>query len=107
MVAAAWAPQQQSIGSELAHADDANRTLFHSRWLSQLHSALLHCRDWTSDIVEAWCCVVDDIQRHWCAETSIAAFPQLHMLHNTVDFAERHRFLGRAGGAVRVISRAV
>ena len=89
MVATAWALQQQSVGSELAHADAANRTLFHSRWLSQPHSVLLHCRDWTSDIVEAWCCVVDDIQRHWCAETSIAAFPQ-------AAHVAQHRRLRRA-----------
>jgi hypothetical protein len=40
--------------------------------------------------------VVSDIHQHWRAETSIAAFPKLHMLHHAVDFAERHRFLGRA-----------
>ena len=42
---------------------------------------------------------MDDIQRHWCAETSIAAFPKLHMLRHTVEFAERHQFLGRASEA--------
>ena len=28
-----------------------------------------------------------------------AAFPKLHMLHHSVEFAERHRFLGRASEA--------
>src|SRR4051812_22427220 len=32
-------------------------------------------------------------------ETSQSAFPKLHMLHHSVDFAERHRFLGRASEA--------
>jgi hypothetical protein len=70
-----------------------------SRWLKQLHSSLLHRRDWTRAEIEAWRGVVDDIQQHWCAETSIAAFPKLHMLRHTVEFAERHRFLGRASEA--------
>src|ERR1700761_4985694 len=29
----------------------------------------------------------------------IDPFPKLHMLHHTVDFAERYRFLGRASEA--------
>jgi hypothetical protein len=64
-----------------------------------LHGALLHCRDWTTDAIEAWRAAVDDIQQHWCAETQQTPFPKLHMLHHTVDFAERHRFLGRASEA--------
>jgi len=46
---------------------------------------LLHCRDWTSDNINAWRYVVDDIQRYWCAEASIAAFPKLRMLRHTVN----------------------
>ena len=70
-----------------------------SRWLEQLHCSLLHSRDWTPADIGAWCSVVDDIQQHWCAETSQAAFPKLHMLRHSLEFAERHRFLGRASEA--------
>ena len=42
---------------------------------------------------------MSDIHQHWCAETSQKAFPKLHMLHHSIDFAERHRFLGRASEA--------
>jgi hypothetical protein len=60
---------------------------------------LLHSNDWTAADIDAWRTAVQDIHQHWRAETSIAAFPKLHMLHHTVDFAERHRFLGRASEA--------
>jgi hypothetical protein len=70
-----------------------------SRWLQQLHAALLHARDWTGEELASWSAAVDDMQQHWCAETSQAAFPKLHMLRHSVEFAERHRFLGRASEA--------
>lgn len=70
-----------------------------SRWLKQLHHSLLHSGDWTPPDIDAWRSAVNDIHQHWQAETSQAAFPKLHMLHHTIDFAERHRFLGRASEA--------
>jgi len=70
-----------------------------SRWLEQLHDFLLHKGVWNSDDIESWRSVVDDIWQHWCAETSQAAFPKLHMLRHSLEFAERHRFLGRASEA--------
>ena len=97
-VLAAVAASPAASSSSLPSATTATHSIL-SRWLQQLHSSLLRCRDWTRDEVEAWRCVVDDIQQHWCAETSIAAFPKLHMLRHTVEFAERHRFLGRASEA--------
>ena len=39
------------------------------------------------------------ISTDWQAETNSGSFPKLHMLHHTIDFAERHRFLGRASEA--------
>lgn len=82
----------------LPAASTATHSLL-SRWLQQLHGALLHSRDWSSGDIEAWRGVVHDIQQHWCAETSQAAFPKLHMLRHSLEFAERHRFLGRASEA--------
>jgi hypothetical protein len=70
-----------------------------SRWLKQLHHCLLRAGDWSSSDIEAWRAAVDDIQQNWCAETSQAAFPKLHMLRHSLEFAERHRFLGRASEA--------
>lgn len=67
-----------------------------TRWLQQLHQHLLHKKEWNRDDIEAWSSVVGDIHSHWEVETKIKPFPKLHMLTHTVEFAERHRFLGRA-----------
>jgi len=73
----------------------ASHSLF-SRWLQQLHHSLLHSGDWTPAHIDAWRTAVDDIQQHWQSEAHSKPFPKLHMLRHTVEFAERHRFLGRA-----------
>ena len=70
-----------------------------TRWLHQLHDYLLHKKEWEAKDLEAWRAAVDDIQQHWCEETSQSAFPKLHMLRHSLEFAERHRFLGRASEA--------
>jgi hypothetical protein len=70
-----------------------------SRWLKQLHHCLLRSDDWTAADIDAWRSVVSDIHQHWRAEAKSEPFPKLHMLHHAVDFAERHRFLGRASEA--------
>ena len=70
-----------------------------SRWLDNLHDHLLHKKEWTPKQLGNWRAAVDDIQQHWCAETSQDAFPKLHMLRHSLEFAERHRFLGRASEA--------
>lgn len=69
------------------------------RWLQQLHDHLLHKDDWEPDDIEAWRAAVDDIWQNWRAETHQDAFPKLHMLKHSLEFAERHRFLGRASEA--------
>jgi hypothetical protein len=69
------------------------------RWLEDLHAHLLHKNEWTPKQIEDWRAAVDDIQQHWCSETSQSAFPKLHMLRHSLEFAERHRFLGRASEA--------
>ena len=69
------------------------------RWLENLHDHLLHKDDWESKEIEEWRAAVDDIQQHWSAETGQAAFPKLHMLLHSLQFAEQHRFLGRASEA--------
>jgi len=66
------------------------------RWLEKLHDHLLFKREWKAEEIEDWREAVDDIQDNWCAETSQAAFPKLHMLRHSLEFAERHHFLGRA-----------
>jgi hypothetical protein len=98
--------QQRSaamLHSTAAAGDDAAATKathsLLSRWLQQLHDSLLHSCDWQPAEIDAWRGVVDDIWQHWCAETSQAAFPKLHMLRHSLEFAERHRFLGRASEA--------
>ena len=68
-------------------------------WLVKMHHSLLHAKDWTAADLDSWRATVADIHAHWVSETGIAPFPKLHMLHHTVDFAERYRFLGRASEA--------
>jgi len=70
-----------------------------TRWLQSLHDHLLHKKEWTPKQIEEWRAAVDDIQQHWCEETGQDAFPKLHMLRHSLEFAERHRFLGRASEA--------
>ena len=84
--------------SPLAGSTKASHSIL-SRWLQQLHHSLLHSNDWTSGDIEAWRSAVDDIQQHWCAEAHSNPFPKLHMLRHSLEFAERHRFLGRASEA--------
>jgi hypothetical protein len=69
------------------------------RWLENLHDHLLHKREWTTKEIEDWRAAVDDIQKNWCGETGQNAFPKLHMLLHSLEFAERYRFLGRASEA--------
>ena len=87
-----------AASSALPAATKASHSVL-SRWLTQLHHCLLRSDDWTSVDIDAWRTAVSDMHSNWRAETSIAAFPKLHMLHHSVDFAERHRFLGRASEA--------
>ncbi len=69
------------------------------RWLENLHKYLLHKGDWESKEIEEWRAAVKDIQDNWCKETGQTAFPKLHMLKHSLEFAERFRFLGRASEA--------
>jgi hypothetical protein len=70
-----------------------------TRWLQQLHHCLLRSGDWEPPDIDAWRTAVSDIHQHWTAEAHSKPFPKLHMLHHSVEFAERHRFLGRASEA--------
>ena len=70
-----------------------------SRWLQQLHHCLLRSDDWTAADIDAWRTAVNDVHQHWQSEARSKPFPKLHMLHHAVEFAERHRFLGRASEA--------
>ena len=70
-----------------------------TRWLNELHKHLLHKKEWTAEGIDAWRATVDDIWQNWRAETKQNAFPKLHMLRHSLEFAERHRFLGRASEA--------
>jgi hypothetical protein len=87
-----------AASSSLPAATKATHSIL-TRWLQQLHHCLLRAGNWTAAEIGAWRSVVDDIWQHWVAETGIAAFPKLHMLRHSLEFAERHRFLGRASEA--------
>jgi len=101
-----WIKQKRCATLLAAAADagevDAATKATHSilsRWLQSLHDHLLHKGEWEAKQIEEWRAAVDDIQQHWCAETGQDAFPKLHMLRHSLEFAERHRFLGRASEA--------
>ncbi len=101
-----WIKQKRSASllaaatasSSLPAAAKATHSIL-SRWLQSLHDHLLHKREWEPEEIEKWRQAVDDIQQHWCAETGQDPFPKLHMLRHSLEFAERHRFLGRASEA--------
>jgi hypothetical protein len=69
------------------------------RWLENMHDHLLHKDEWESKEIEDWRAAVQDIQQNWSSETGQDAFPKLHMLLHSLEFAERYRFLGRASEA--------
>jgi hypothetical protein len=87
-----------AASSSISAATSASHSIL-TRWLQQLHHCLLRAGDWTAADLDAWRSVVSDIHQHWTAEAHSKPFPKLHMLHHSVDFAERHRFLGRASEA--------
>jgi hypothetical protein len=80
-------------------ADQKSTYSILKRWLEELHKYLLHKKEWEPKEIEDWRAVVNDIQKNWCETTSQAAFPKLHMLKHSLEFAERNRFLGRASEA--------
>jgi hypothetical protein len=84
--------------SSITDSTKASHSLL-SRWLQQLHHSLLHSGDWSAADIDAWRSVVDDIQQHWQSEAHSKPFPKLHMLRHSIEFAERHRFLGRISEA--------
>lgn len=84
--------------STITDATKASHSVL-SRWLQQLRHSLLHSKDWTAADIDAWRSAVNDIHQHWQSEAHSKPFLKLHMLHHTIDFAERHRFLGRISEA--------
>jgi hypothetical protein len=100
-IAASATVSSVSSSSPTIIASDATKATHSilSRWLKQLHHSLLHSNRWTQAEITAWRTVVADIHAHWQRETQIKPFPKLHMLAHTVEFAQRHRFLGRMSEA--------
>ena len=84
-----------AASSSLPAATTASHSIL-TRWLQQLHDHLLHKDEWTPQQLTDWRASVSDIHQHWQSEAHSKPFPKLHMLHHSVEFAERHRFLGRA-----------
>jgi hypothetical protein len=80
-------------------ADQKSTFSILKRWLENLHDHLLHKKEWTAKQIEEWRAAVDDLQKNWSTTTSQSAFPKLHMLRHSLEFAERHRILGRVSEA--------
>lgn len=66
-----------------------------SQWLQALYDHLLHKRQWTDSDVNRFDMLVRDMHAKWVAYTGENVTPQLHLLTHAVEFAARHRFLGR------------
>ena len=98
LLAAAAAASSTAAASSINAATKASYSIL-TRWLQQLHDHLLHKGEWTPQQLTDWPAVVDDIQQHWQSEAHSKPFPKLHMLRHSVEFAERHRFVGRASEA--------
>jgi hypothetical protein len=64
-------------------------------WMKQLHDSLLHSREWTDDELVAFAKLKVTMWEKWTKITGDAPMPKLHMLQHCVEFAVRHRFLGR------------
>lgn len=81
--------------SSLTAAQKATHSVLKD-WLEKLHKYLLVKKEWKAEEIEDWREAVKDIQDNWSSETGQAAFPKLHMLRHSLEFAERYHFLGRA-----------
>jgi len=68
-------------------------------WMRILHDRLLHDGDWEEPDLHVFRSFLDGIYKHWRRTSGHEPFPKLHMLRHAVEFAERHRFLGRASEA--------
>jgi hypothetical protein len=68
-------------------------------WMQQLHTSLLHTREWTAAQIAEWESTVQHILSHWKEETGTELFPKVHMLRHTAEFLTRHRVLGRVSEA--------
>jgi hypothetical protein len=80
-------------------ADQKSTYSILNRWLENLHNHLLHKGEWEKKDIDDRRAAVEDIQKNWCGTTGQTAFPKLHMLRHSLEFAERHRILGRASEA--------
>lgn len=65
------------------------------RWIKQLHDHLLHKSEWTAVDISSFSSLVDEMWSQWSSVTHDTPFPKLHMLRHCVEFADRHRYLGR------------
>lgn len=64
-------------------------------WMKELHDYLLHRRTWTEEDVMKFGQLKDSMWRDWTKITGDGPIPKLHMLQHCVEFAARHRVLGR------------
>jgi hypothetical protein len=68
-------------------------------WLCALHYHLLGADTFTDNDLDTFKNLVDDIQQSWQRVTGTQPFPKLHMLRHCLEFAQRHRFLGKVSEA--------
>lgn len=80
---------------EMMPPDDISRMARMDKWMRELQHSLLNKDRWTSDALEAFQELVISITSDWTHITGDRIFPKLHMLLHCVEFAIRHRFLGR------------
>ena len=67
--------------------------------MTHLHEYLLHGRQWEPTELFIFRSVIRDIYANWTKTTGDRAFPKLHMLQHSVEFAARWGILGAASEA--------
>ena len=70
-----------------------------AKWMRYLYTYLLHGRQWTPTEIFVFRGVIRDIYSSWSKTTGDHAFPKLHMLQHSLEFAVRWGILGAASEA--------
>jgi len=103
---ARWIKQDRCAEVAVLAAASANMSIqTHAKiakmafWMQQLHKYLLHGRQWQPTELFIFRGVIRDIYANWTKTTGDRAFPKLHMLQHSVEFAARWGILGAASEA--------
>jgi hypothetical protein len=81
--------------NEHVEAADRDRVSMVMGWLTHLHHFLLLVCIWDEEQLKEFDSMVKEIIEQWHNVTQGHLFPKMHMLLHAVEFAKKHKFLGR------------